>query len=738
MPDPVSPIKGIDNRIHHRGARSDRSGLARPLDPHRIGGRRHVAGFEIEIRHVSGTRQSIIHQGGRDQLALGIIDRALEQSLPDPLTDAAMHLSCQQQWVHRQPEIVTDRVTLDADMAGIGIDADFCHMGAVGIGRIGRHEIPLARAHRIAHAGLVGEIDETHRTVGASNTHTAVDDFKIGHRGFQRSRGQLLQLIGQMFGRPPDGNAADRNRARTACAVAGFDLGRIALHHPDPLKRQIEMLGGKLRIGGSMALPVRLRARIDRHIAIGFQRDFDILAIAPCSTFDIGGQTDAAQQSLFAAVLQAVFEACPIRRFQCATHMAVEITGIIGALADRGLVGHRTWRNEIAAADLVLRQAGGARGRIDQPFKHIGRLGTTRTAIGIDRHRIGIDPAHLHMQQRRGIDTRHHRAAEIGNIRPVLRQIGPEIAQNIEAHRQEPATAVERDFGDRVIVAALAIADEMIPAFGDPFDRTLQPLGGFQHQRIFAIDKGFGTEPPADIAGDDADIGWRHFHDQIGHAVADAVDTLGRHRQGKRLAGRVIFADGAAGFDVIGHKPVVLDIQRDRARRFGKGRIDLGLVAHRGIKGQIVGLLAPDRSRTFAHSRAHIHHRLQRLIGHRHGFGGIAGYLDGVGNNKGHRIADMFDGIDSQRGRLGDQILGLVIIGQRRKAGHGAEMGKIGPRQHQPHAFDRQNGREIAYGKAGMGMGRAQHQRVQMPLRCEIGHIVTATGQQTMIFHAAH
>ena len=98
----------------------------------------------------------------------------------------------------------------------------------------------------------------------------------------------------------------------------------------------------------------------------------------------------------------------------------------------------------------------------------------------------------------------------------------------------------------------------------------------------------------------------------------------------------------------------------------------------------------------------------------------------------------MFDRIDSQRGRLCNQILGLVIIGQRRKAGHGPEMGQIGPRQHQTHALDRQNGCKIADCKTGMGMGRAQHQGMQMPVRCEIGHIMTAAGQQTMIFHAAH
>ena len=114
------------------------------------------------------------------------------------------------------------------------------------------------------------------------------------------------------------------------------------------------------------------------------------------------------------------------------------------------------------------------------------------------------------------------------------------------------------------------------------------------------------------------------------------------------------------------------------------------------------------------------------MIGHRHGLGGIAGNLDRVGDNERHRIPDMFDGINRESGRLCHQILGLVIIGQWRKAGHWTKMGEVSPRQHQANAFDCQNGRKISDGKAGMCMGTAQDQSMQMTLRIELGHRMTA------------
>ena len=69
-----------------------------------------------------------------------------------------------------------------------------------------------------------------------------------------------------------------------------------------------------------------------------------------------------------------------------------------------------------------------------------------------------------------------------------MREIGAEIAEDVDPQREELAVLVERHFGGRHVVAALRVADEMLGAVADPGDRFAEAPGGLQHQRIFAVD----------------------------------------------------------------------------------------------------------------------------------------------------------------------------------------------------------------------------------------------------------
>ena len=57
MADAIGTPERVDDRIHHRRAGANGTGLAGPFDAERIGAARHVAGLESERRHVVGTRQ---------------------------------------------------------------------------------------------------------------------------------------------------------------------------------------------------------------------------------------------------------------------------------------------------------------------------------------------------------------------------------------------------------------------------------------------------------------------------------------------------------------------------------------------------------------------------------------------------------------------------------------------------------------------------------------------------------
>ena len=83
-------------------------------------------------------------------------------------------------------------------------------------------------------------------------------------------RDALTQALeAELARRALDADASGWNRGGAAGAKPGRDLVGIALVDVDALGRQAELLGDKLRVGGLVALPARLRADQDGDVAVG-------------------------------------------------------------------------------------------------------------------------------------------------------------------------------------------------------------------------------------------------------------------------------------------------------------------------------------------------------------------------------------------------------------------------------------------------------------------------------------
>src|SRR6185437_1355391 len=103
-----------------------------------------------------------------------------DERLADPLGDAAMDLTLEEQRVDDDAAVVDGGVALDLDLAGLGIDLELADMAAIGeIGR-GRRESSHgfeadAERGRPAHRrmGAPGDIDERDRAVGAGDGEAA-------------------------------------------------------------------------------------------------------------------------------------------------------------------------------------------------------------------------------------------------------------------------------------------------------------------------------------------------------------------------------------------------------------------------------------------------------------------------------------------------------------------------------------------------------------------------------------
>ena len=180
------------------------------------------------------------------------------------------------------------------------------------------------------------------------------------------------------------------------------------------------------------------------------------------------------------------------------------------------MIGHLRRLDEIARANFFGRDFKRARALVDQPLQDVGAFGPPGAAIGVDRHGMRVDAAAARIKRGDVVGAGRHRGAEPGNIRAELREIGAEIAENVDAHGEEPAVRVERHFGRRQIVAPLRVAEEMLGAVRQPANRTPEPLRRFEDERIFAIHDGLGAEAAADVIGDDAQFVRRDLQDLVG------------------------------------------------------------------------------------------------------------------------------------------------------------------------------------------------------------------------------
>ena len=187
--------------------------------------------------------------------------------------------------------------------------------------------------------------------------------------------------------------------------------------------------------------------------------------------------------------------------FQSATlERAVEVAGELAAVVDAPalrLVGHLLRRDEVALADLDRTETGVAAALVDQPLDQIGRLRPPGAAIGVDRRRCWC---RCRGSAHRGAECRR---APVDMVRPpsrdarrVLREIGAHVGEEVDPHGEELAVLVHRHLGDRDVVAAVGVDEEMLGAVADPLDRPAELLGRDRRQRIFLVEKHLVPKPP--------------------------------------------------------------------------------------------------------------------------------------------------------------------------------------------------------------------------------------------------
>ncbi len=214
-----------------------------------------------------------------------------------------------------------------------------------------------------------------------------------------------------------------------------------------------------------------------------------------------------------AAFLLAPGEVGVIGNLQRLGEHALEIAAVIG---DAGGGRERQLRrlDEIALAQGQPVDAHLVGGAVDQPLHVVIGLGPAGAAIGAHQRGVGQHRLDVDAEQRRAVDAGEVLAGvERQRARRDAGDVGAEIAVAVEAHGEELAFGIERQFGVHDLRAAVAVGQEAGRALVGPLHRAAEHLRRMQDADIFGIVHVLHAERAADIGGQDANLVVRHVQD---------------------------------------------------------------------------------------------------------------------------------------------------------------------------------------------------------------------------------
>ena len=203
--------------------------------------------------HVLDPRHAVIEQGVVHEHAV-LVDHLLEQRVAHALQDRALVLALDQQRVDRLADVGDRRHPLDADPAGLGVDADLGGGDAdlpedrtLGVGAAALLGADLALADELAAdkaEALGDQLGVAGLAAGAADD--PVGDLQLGALDAPGVGGGLEQSLAQVGGGALHGEAGERGRAARSGRAVIRGKARVGALHGHPIDIDRELLSGDL------------------------------------------------------------------------------------------------------------------------------------------------------------------------------------------------------------------------------------------------------------------------------------------------------------------------------------------------------------------------------------------------------------------------------------------------------------------------------------------------------------
>ena len=256
--------------------------------------------------------------------------------------------------------------------------------------------------------------------------------------------------------------------------------------------------------------------------------------------------------------------------------------------------------------------------------------------------------------------------------------------------------------------------------------------------RFFGVVELFDAETAADVRRDDPQFVLRNVEDEGAHQEADDVRELAGRPQRVLPGRRIIFGDRRARLHRVADQPVVDQADARDMRRLAESGIGRSLVAERPIAAQIVRHVVEQKRRVALDGIEHADHRRQDVVVDDHRFGGVLRLLARLGDDEGDRIADMAHLALRQRRMRRLFHRQPVLAGDAPAAGEAADAGRfeVFAGEHREHARHRQRRRRIDRFDRRVRMRRAQEYAGHHVRALDVGDVIAAAGQESLILLA--
>ncbi len=348
----------------------------------------------------------------------------------------------------------------------------------------------------------------------------------------------------------------------------------------------------------------------------------------------------------------------------------LELPAVVG-LVHRVAVRHLLGANHVAPAKLDRIDAGLARRRVHQALDDVDRLRPTGAAIGAGRRGIRQHRADADVDRPDVVNAgRHPRADHQLDDDAGRRPAGADVGQRIDAQREDPAVAVQRELRLAADVAAVRRGQEFLDALGAPFERHPVFARAPGKHDVFRIDAGLHAEAAADIADQHPHLVGRNAEHDLAQVVAQPGRRLAADAQRDPLGRRVVAREHRARLDRTGDDALIDKIQRHAVRGPGEGGVGRRRVAVSRFARDVARSGGPELRRAGRHRSGGVDHRRQRIVAHVDRLDRIARLLCALRDHRGNGFADKAHGTDRQRmsrRRRRRRSVGALEVGRQRQ-----------------------------------------------------------------------